>query len=72
VVLGGVGPQPVQVEAGVLAGQPAVAATWQAAGEHAGAQVEPPDDTHGSSAYRRRLTATLVARALAEAGERST
>jgi carbon-monoxide dehydrogenase medium subunit len=72
VVLGGVGPQPVQVEAGVLAGQPAVAATWQAAGEHAATQIEPPDDTHGSSAYRRRLTATLVARALAEAGERST
>jgi aerobic carbon-monoxide dehydrogenase medium subunit len=72
VVLGGVGPQPVQVQAGVLAGQPAVAATWQAAGEHAATQVEPPDDTHGSSAYRRRLTATLVARALAEAGERST
>ena len=72
VVLGGVGPQPVQVEAGVLAGQPAAAATWQAAGEHAATQIEPPDDTHGSSAYRRRLTATLVARALAEAGERST
>jgi carbon-monoxide dehydrogenase medium subunit len=72
VVLGGVGPQPVQVETGVLAGQPAVAATWQAAGEHAATQIEPPDDTHGSSAYRRRLTATLVARALAEAGERGT
>jgi aerobic carbon-monoxide dehydrogenase medium subunit len=71
VVLGGVGPQPVQVEAGLLAGQPALAATWQAAGEHAATQIEPPDDAHGSSAYRRRLTVTLVARALAEAGERS-
>ena len=71
VVLGGVGPQPVQVETGALAGQPAVPATWQAMGEHAATQIDPADDTHGSSEYRRRLAATLVARALAEAGERS-
>jgi len=67
VVLGGVGPQPVQVETGALAGQPAVPATWQAMGEHAATQIDPADDTHGSSEYRRRLAATLVARALAEA-----
>jgi aerobic carbon-monoxide dehydrogenase medium subunit len=71
VVLGGVGPQPVQVEAGALAGQPAVPDTWQAMGEHAASQIDPPDDTHGSSEYRRRLTATLVSRALAEASQRS-
>jgi aerobic carbon-monoxide dehydrogenase medium subunit len=71
VVLGGVGPQPVQVETGALAGQPAVPATWQAMGEHAATQIDPADDTHGSSEYRRRLAATLVARALAEASERS-
>ena len=71
VVLGGVGPQPVQVEAGLLAGQPAVPDTWQAMGEHAATAIEPPDDTHGTSQYRRRLTVTLVARALAEASERS-
>jgi carbon-monoxide dehydrogenase medium subunit len=71
VVLGGVGPQPVQVEAGALAGQPAVPETWQAMGEHAATAIEPPDDTHGSSEYRRRLTATLVSRALAEASEHS-
>jgi aerobic carbon-monoxide dehydrogenase medium subunit len=70
VVLGGVGAQPVQVETGVLAGQPAVPDTWQAMGEHAATAIEPPDDTHGSSEYRRRLTVTLVSRALAEAGER--
>ena len=70
VVLGGVGPQPVQVETGVLAGQPAVPATWQAMGEHAATQIDPAEDTHGSGEYRRRLTATLVARALAEARER--
>jgi aerobic carbon-monoxide dehydrogenase medium subunit len=67
VVLGGVGPQPVQVETGALAGQPAVPATWQAMGERAATQIDPADDTHGSSEYRRRLAATLVARALAEA-----
>jgi aerobic carbon-monoxide dehydrogenase medium subunit len=70
VVLGGVGPQPVQVETGVMAGQPAVQATWRAMGEHAATQIDPAEDTHGSSEYRRRLTATLVARALAEASER--
>ena len=67
VVLGGVGPLPVEVDAGALAGQPATPATWQAMGEHAAGQVDPPDDTHGSGAYRRALTVTLVSRALAEA-----
>jgi aerobic carbon-monoxide dehydrogenase medium subunit len=69
VVLGGVGPQPVQVDAGALAGQPAGAGTWQAMGEQAASQIDPPEDTHGSSRYRRRLAATLVSRALAEASE---
>jgi aerobic carbon-monoxide dehydrogenase medium subunit len=71
VVLGGVGPQPVQVGADAVVGQPAVAETWQAMGELAATQIDPPDDTHGSSEYRRRLTVTLVSRALAEAAERS-
>jgi aerobic carbon-monoxide dehydrogenase medium subunit len=70
VVLGGVGAHPVQVETGVLTGQPAVPATWQAMGEYAATQIDPAEDTHGSGEYRRRLTATLVARALAEASER--
>jgi aerobic carbon-monoxide dehydrogenase medium subunit len=71
VVLGGVGPLPIQVNADALAGQPARADTWQAMGEHAASQIDPPDDTHGSGPYRRRLTATLVSRALAEASQRS-
>jgi carbon-monoxide dehydrogenase medium subunit len=71
VVLGGVGPRPVQVDAGALSGQPATAETWQAMGEHAAGQIDPPDDTHGDARYRRRLTATLVARALAEASARA-
>jgi aerobic carbon-monoxide dehydrogenase medium subunit len=72
VVLGGVGPQPVQVDTAALAGQPAGPDTWQAMGEHAAGQIDPPDDTHGTSQYRRRLTATLVSRALAEASEGAT
>ncbi|MET0135599.1 MAG: FAD binding domain-containing protein [Kibdelosporangium sp.] len=66
IVLGGVAdkPQLVQVD---LAGQPTTGETWRAAGEAAAAQVNPPSDGHGSSAYRKKLTATLVARALAEA-----
>jgi CO/xanthine dehydrogenase FAD-binding subunit len=36
-------------------------------GEHAASQIEPPSDTHGSSGFRKRLAATLVSRALAEA-----
>jgi carbon-monoxide dehydrogenase medium subunit len=67
VVLGGVGPLPVEVDAGALAGQPATEGTWQAMGEHAAGQIDPPEDTHGSAEYRRALTATLVSRALAEA-----
>ena len=67
VVLGGVGPRPLEVDAGPLSGQPASAETWQAMGEHAASQIDPPEDTHGDAAFRRRLTVTLVARALAEA-----
>jgi aerobic carbon-monoxide dehydrogenase medium subunit len=69
VVLGGVGPRPVPVDTAALAGQPAEPGTWQAMGEHAAGQIDPPDDTHGSSEYRRRLTATLVSRALAQAAQ---
>jgi carbon-monoxide dehydrogenase medium subunit len=67
VVLGGVGPLPVVVGAEVLAGQPAAPESWHAMGEHAASQIEPPSDTHGSSGFRKRLAATLVSRALAEA-----
>jgi carbon-monoxide dehydrogenase medium subunit len=67
VVLGGVGPLPFVVDTRDLAGQPATAATWQAAGELAAAQIDPPADGHGSAAYRRRLAATMVERALGEA-----
>ena len=69
VVLGGVGPLPVEVNADPLTGAPATAETWQVMGEHAAGQIDPPDDAHGDAGFRRRLTATLVARALAEASQ---
>ena len=69
VVLGGVGPLPVEVDAGPLGGQSATEQTWRAMGEHAAGQIDPPDDTLGDAGFRRRLTATLVARALAEASQ---
>jgi aerobic carbon-monoxide dehydrogenase medium subunit len=68
VVLGGVGPLPVIIDASALAGQPATTATWAAMGEQAAAQLDPPADPHADAAYRKRLAATLVTRALAEAG----
>ncbi len=66
IVLGGVSTLPVLIDAGALAGQPGPP-TWQAAGELAAAQIDPPSDGHGSGEYRQRLAATLVSRALAEA-----
>ena len=42
VVLGGVGPLPVEVNADPMSGQPATIQTWQAMGEHAAAQIDPP------------------------------
>jgi carbon-monoxide dehydrogenase medium subunit len=70
IVLGGVSPAPFVVDTADLAGRPASPDTWRDAGEIAAAQIDPPDDGGGDAAYRRRLTATLVARALAEARQR--
>jgi aerobic carbon-monoxide dehydrogenase medium subunit len=67
IVLGGISPAPFVVDATSLAGQPATPETWREAGELAAAQIDPPDDENGDARYRRRLTATLVSRALAEA-----
>jgi aerobic carbon-monoxide dehydrogenase medium subunit len=67
IVLGGISPAPFVVDATSLAGQPAAPPTWREAGELAAAQIDPPDDENGDARYRRRLTATLVSRALAEA-----
>jgi carbon-monoxide dehydrogenase medium subunit len=67
IVLGGVASRPLLLDTGELAGAPATAATWQAAGELAAAAIDPPSDGHASGDYRKRLAATLVTRALAEA-----
>jgi carbon-monoxide dehydrogenase medium subunit len=67
IVLGGVGSRPLLLDTGELAGAPATAATWQAAGELAAAAIDPPSDGHGSAGYRKRLAGTLVTRALTEA-----
>jgi len=67
IVLGGVGSRPLLLDTAELAGTPATAATWQAAGELAAAAIDPPSDGHGSAGYRKRLAATLVTRALTEA-----
>jgi carbon-monoxide dehydrogenase medium subunit len=67
VVVGGVGPLPARIDTAGLGGRPATPQTWQETGELAAAQVEPSSDTHGSAEYRKRLTATLVSRAMAQA-----
>jgi carbon-monoxide dehydrogenase medium subunit len=67
IVLGGVASRPLLLDTSELAGAPATAATWQAAGELAAAAIDPPSDGHASGDYRKRLAATLVTRALAEA-----
>ena len=67
VVLGGVDPVPFTVDTAELAGAPASPATWAAAGQLAAEQIDPVSDEHASADYRKRLAATLVARALADA-----
>ena len=76
VVLGGIGPLPFEVNADPMSGQTATIQTWQAMGEHAAGQIDPPPTSHPPSLTRtatpdsgRRLTATLVARALTEASQ---
>jgi carbon-monoxide dehydrogenase medium subunit len=70
IVLGGVAAVPFVVDASALTGQPASEHTWREAGELAAAQIDPPEDASGDIAYRKHLTTTLVARALAEASQR--
>ncbi len=70
IVLGGVSPAPFVVDTADLAGQPASPDTWRDAGDLAADQIDPPEDEPGDAAYRKHLTATLVARALAEASTR--
>ena len=59
-----VGPTPVVVDlTDAVAGRPADAADWSAAGALASSTVRPEDDIHASAAYRRHLASVLTARA---------
>ncbi|WP_409490969.1 FAD binding domain-containing protein [Amycolatopsis sp. cmx-11-12] len=72
VVLGGVAPAPVRVpeaEALLTGGDPGPE-LFDSCGEAAAATIDPPDDAVGTGTYRRRLTRTLVARALRQAWEK--
>ncbi len=53
-----------------LVGQHPAEALWSSVSDAAVADLEPPSDLHGSSAYRKKLTSTLVRRSLAEAASR--
>lgn len=53
-----------------LVGQRPSEDLWAAAADAAIAGIEPPSDLHGSSAYRKKLTSTLVRRSLVEAASR--
>lgn len=69
VVLGGVDAVPVRADAAeeVLAGADLSSELFREAAEAAAAEISPGTDVHGSGEYRRKLTRTLVARALEEA-----
>jgi carbon-monoxide dehydrogenase medium subunit len=67
-----VGPTPVVVElTEAVAGQPAGAADWSAAGALAASTVRPEDDIHASAAYRQHLVSVLTARAARSAVSRA-
>lgn len=66
IVLGGVASLPVMIDVAEIAGQPAGPDTWRAAGEMAASQIDPHSDSHASAAYRKRLAASMVSRALAQ------
>ena len=76
VVLGGVGPLPVEVNADQVSGQPRHRSDLAGYGRARRRPDRPPAhlpspfaDAHGDTGFRRRLTATLVSRALAEASQ---
>ncbi|HEV8298949.1 MAG TPA: xanthine dehydrogenase family protein subunit M [Acidimicrobiales bacterium] len=69
----GVGATPVRVlEAErVLAGQPATPDAFAAAGAIVSSAVNPPDDVHATSSYRRHIAGVLTRRTLATAVDRA-
>jgi CO/xanthine dehydrogenase FAD-binding subunit len=69
----GVGSGPVRVRQAeaLLHGETAGEALFEAAGQQAGAEIEPEGDIHASAGYRRHLATVLVERALAQAALRA-
>jgi len=55
----------------VLVGSPPSDEAFRAAAEEATRELAPPSDLHGSSAYRRKVAAVLVRRALHQAAEKA-
>jgi carbon-monoxide dehydrogenase medium subunit len=73
IALGSVADRPVRCDAAerALVGEAGRRVAFEAAAATAAAPLDPPSDVHGSGAYRRRLAAVLVERALAEAWSRT-
>lgn len=73
VVLAGVDSIPVRAHdaEAVLRGVRADGAAWEDVAEAAARPLSPPEDLHGTSAYRRHLIRVLLRRALATAAERA-
>lgn len=73
IALFGCGPTPLRATAAerALAGQSPAPATIEAAAREAADALSPESDLHASAAYRTRVAATLIARALATAVERA-
>ena len=71
-VLGGVDATPIRAEPAerALVGQPMTPESFAAAARAATAALDPPSDVQASGAYRRKVAAVLVERALAQAAER--
>jgi carbon-monoxide dehydrogenase medium subunit len=69
----GVAPTPVRAAKAeqLLVGETPSDALWTAAAEAAVADLDPPDDLHGTAAYRRHVAAALTRRALAESAARA-
>src|SRR5919108_1975959 len=73
IAVGGAGPAPLRVMAAeeALVGERPGPEIFRRAGDIAAQAVEPPDDIHASSSYRRHLTGVLVRRALSVAKGRA-
>ena len=68
--VGGTAVRAVDAEA-LLRGARAGREAFEAAGERAARDLEPPSDLHASRAYRRHVARALVRRALEQSAERA-